>query len=242
MLDLWPLKKKRSWLGLAVFGALATSLLTPSLAGPDRRNNLYERWQSFRPQGVPAPGFERVIARLLNDLDAGCDGLEQTDLKIWLQFKKARLVSTRLAYYLAFDLDDDGRVSRSEVEQLHRIIASRMKNGDPEQAIRSSQRRAEAIFRFDPNSDGVLDLPEIFEIAESEFEKLQIEESPNLRVARDLLAMDPNGDGILTWPEALETSEVVTSGGEPGSQDRRQDILAAFKKFECAKNLVLEHD
>ena len=138
---------------------------------------------------------EQYIATVFGpfrQLDRNADGLTATEVDIVDQVELAQRSALALGAIYGYDLNNDGKIERAEVET---VVASR--TGDTA-ALNASQ--VNETMKADSNGDGVV-----------EFREARNYNSPLIRggprwaeQGRQLLVLDPNKDGRLTVQE-LET-------------------------------------
>ncbi|MEP3346088.1 MAG: hypothetical protein ABJN34_01055 [Litoreibacter sp.] len=148
------------------------------------------------------------------DLDA-IPGIQELDLELAHQITEAKSRSSKLSNYLQYDLDADGKVSRSEMsafayKQAGRFLRSGNVVIEPtsEQRAQVYENALEKFMEPDTNGDGMIVVSEII---------ATLLQNRQTREPFNLMRFDNNSDGTVD----------------------RGEILAAFEQF---KSLVDQND
>lgn len=148
---------------------------------------------------------------LVRKIDFGLDGLQASDIDLFVESQMAQQRAHSAASYLYFDLNGDVRVTADEFRRSLPVGNSPFRlTTDPNYNAIASAALEEAIatrMRADTDGNGAIEGRELVQHKQPENTDLQA----NANLARALLRADPNLDGIVTDSELSEILKLATA-------------------------------
>lgn len=162
--------------------------------------------------------FERI------DLDG--NGITQEDLDRRHLMDAARMRSTYVQRYLAYDLNADGIVTREEMENtiIWKSSGNMSRSSNSASArLRMQQRLKKLLEPFekgDLNRDDVLDASEVFELAKNQADT-QLQKRSGRRQSSlegSIMSLDFNSDGVVSEQEFIAAISKLTPESSTGQR------------------------
>lgn len=147
---------------------------------------------NFSYGGVAREQYIAGIFGVFRQLDKNADGLTTAEIDAVDEVERARRSAMALTMIYVYDLNNDGKVERTEVE----TVAKHRTGNDEDVSIRP---QVDEVMTADHNGDGVIEFREA-----RGYNSRLIAGAMTAGRGRELLALDPNKDARLTARE-LET-------------------------------------
>jgi len=152
--------------------------------------------------------IENYIVSVIQQIRSnGMDGISLSleDVKIKRIDYDAKMRANQVSQVLNSDINNDGKVTKKEVENL---IKARRKNLTPEHL----ERQVSRVMKYDTNKDGVVEYLEMRTLFLINYPNNQFEQM------EDIVALDPNDDGKITVKElkkiAVSSFNVVDTNND----------------------------
>lgn len=230
---------------MALVASGATAQSPPEVSAEDWARAQLE--QLLRP-GLTWPLFQQAMRRKFRDIDRDGDGITPGDYTRNRQAAEAQSRAQILQQYLAKDLDNDGAVSRDELEAFFRPQANqplRSTSGPIEPT--AEQRRTvldqllgEAL-KADLNHDGTISSDEMRRAAAAQVEGRRSSDDGEPRLP---VSLDADGDGVISaaeWDAALLAAFRGADADGDGLLSK-DEVDRAAQSFAAARDAVLRVD
>jgi hypothetical protein len=176
-----------------VLFAIAIASAGDAVAAPRNYNAVPLALANFNYGNVAREQYIASVFSVFRQLDKNVDGLTAEEVDAVDQVERARRGAMALTTIYVYDLNNNGKVERAEVETVARERAG----GDKDVEI---GRQVDEVMTADRNRDSVIEFREAWGHT-SGLIGGGYQTAPR---GRELLALDPNKDGRLTSQE-LET-------------------------------------
>lgn len=194
------MKTSLSMMCAAVACALTLTNSTPATSAPERN------YASIPPAlvkkihaGLTREQFISSVMQELRQIDKNVDGLTAAEIDDVVMVGEAQSRANALQRVYRQDLNNDGRVTRAEVERVMQNNDYNNRMFENPQYQKARDRQVDEMMKADTNGDGAIDFNEARE-SKNKYEGTNYVADR----ARELLALDPNKDGRMTATE-LET-------------------------------------
>lgn len=196
-------------------------LLLAGQTGASLAQNEPAKLQSLREAVLALPGrkyrneqLSDTLHQVLVKVDRNGNGIEieeiATGRNIAQVARRAGDLARAAGTVMQSDLDNDGRVTREELQKLALLrVNTGFPGTTPEEMITSANKRAEQNYtrwtaQYDGNGDGVIELMELRNPKfADEGERKQIRDEAWFRLAEALMVFDRNGDKALSEVEGM---------------------------------------
>ena len=230
---------------MALVASGATAQSPPDVTAEDWARAQLE--QVLRPS-LTWPLFQQAMRRKFRDIDRDGDGITPKDYTRNRQAAEAQIRAQILQQYLAKDLDNDGAVTRSELEAFFRPQANQPlhSSGGPidptaEQRRTVLEKLVGDALQADLNRDGTISSDEMRRAAASQVEGRRSSDDGEPRVPASL---DADGDGVISaaeWDAAL-LAAFQDADGDGDGQLSKDEVERAAQSFAAARDTVLRAD
>lgn len=149
--------------------------------------------------GVTREQFISSVMQELRQIDKNVDGLTAAEIEDTVMLSEAQARANALQRIYRQDLNNDGRVTRAEVEHVTQNNDYGNRILENPQYQKARERQVDELMKADTNGDGSIDFNEA-----RSFKNKYEGNNYTADRARELLSLDPNKDGRLTAQE-LET-------------------------------------
>lgn len=198
----------------------------------------------LRP-GLTWPLFQQAMRHKFREIDRDGDGITPKDYTRNRQAAEAQIRAQILQQQLAKDLDNDGAVTRDELETFFRPQANqplRSVNGSIEPTAEQRQavldKLVDDALKADLNHDGTLSFDEMRHAAASQVEGRRSSDDGSPRLPASL---DADNDGVISaaeWDAALQTAFRGADGDGDGLLSK-DEVERAAQTVAAARDAVL---
>ena len=175
-----------------------------------------------------------TLHQVLVKVDRNGNGIEAEEIATGHDLaevaKRAGDLARAAGTVMQSDLDNDGRVTREEIQKLAMLrVNTGFPGAAPEEMLESANKRAEQNYarwtaQYDGNGDGVIELMELRNPKfTDEGKRKQIRDEAWFRLAEALMVFDRNGDKALSEVEGMLALAAAFENFKPGCESLCED-------------------